>query len=105
MDNISVFINYFSKKDRKHVVGFIFLACSFSTCSIVGFVYVLGDKELTCAAQGMSYLNCLAAFCVVEIKCKLWNVPLSTLKGVRSVIALQDWSSNSSLAARGVSVI
>lgn len=105
MDNISVFIKYFTKEDRKHVVGFIFLACSFSTCSTVGLAYALKDKELTCADQGMGYLNCLAACCVVEIKCKLWNVPLSALKEVRSVIALQDWSSNSSLAARGVSII
>lgn len=38
--------------EKKQAVGFIFLACSFSTCSILGLEYALGAKGLTCAAQG-----------------------------------------------------
>lgn len=36
--------------------------------------------------------NCLAAFCVVETKCRVLNAPLFASMGIGSMSSLQDWS-------------
>lgn len=97
---ISVLLKYFTERERKKAVVFIFLACNFST-SILRLEYAPGCPGTYMCSSGHNlvteiHLQCPSAFCVAKMKCKVWNVPpLFALMGVTSAAFPQDLTSSS----------